>query len=89
MCVDPLSSSTGTDSTTPTTFQASLKEEKRVPVAKAVSDTGARLTVAALVAQNANLVAQAQYWEREEDDRIRRLVKASRELGFELPRRCY
>jgi 5-enolpyruvylshikimate-3-phosphate synthase len=89
MCVDTLRSSTSTDSTTPTTSQASSKEEERVSIARAVRDTGPRLTVAALVAQNASPVAQARYWEKEEDNRIERLIKASRELGFELPRRCY
>jgi hypothetical protein len=56
---------------------------------KATYHGGTRLTTAALEAQNADAATQHQFWEREEEKRVERLIKASRELGFELPRQCY
>lgn len=47
------------------------------------------LTARALEARNTNDESFRQYWEVEEAQRISRLVKASRELGFELPHHCY
>ncbi|KAF2634768.1 hypothetical protein P280DRAFT_474368 [Massarina eburnea CBS 473.64] len=47
------------------------------------------LSAGALQTRNADASALSQYWQAEEEKRVERLVKASRELGFELPRRCY
>lgn len=47
------------------------------------------LSAVALAAQSADVNAHGRYWENEEQKRYQRLLKASRELGFELPRHCY
>ena len=53
------------------------------------STTGLALTASALKAHNMNDERFRHYWETQEVERVVRLVKASRELGFELPRSCY
>jgi hypothetical protein len=52
-----------------------------------VAPTGIKLTASALEALNSSY--DEQLWEQMEDERITRLQKAARELGFELPRSCY
>ena len=51
--------------------------------------TEASLTAKALEARNTNDESFRRFWEAEEAQRVSRLVKASRELGFELPHHCY
>jgi hypothetical protein len=50
---------------------------------------GISLSASALKARNVDKPAFLKYWECEEEKRVERLVKASKELGFELPRQCY
>jgi hypothetical protein len=52
-------------------------------------NTNTRLTKAALEVQNAEAEALDRVWAMEEKRRVERLIRASRELGFELPRQCY
>jgi hypothetical protein len=59
------------------------------PASKRSDLLEARLTASALQARNADDEALGRYWEEQERERVARLVKAGRQLGFELPWRCY
>jgi hypothetical protein len=62
---------------------------ERVDFPTATFNTSTRLTKEALAARTADAAALDRFWEVNEEQRIERLLKASRELGFELPRQCY
>ncbi|KAJ8107086.1 hypothetical protein OPT61_g9107 [Boeremia exigua] len=53
------------------------------------SGTSTPLSEGALSSQNANPSAIDREWALEEERRIARLQQAARELGFDLPPRCY
>jgi hypothetical protein len=62
---------------------------ERVDFPTTTLNTSTRLTKEALAARTADAAALDRFWEVNEEQRIERLLKASRELGFELPRQCY
>lgn len=53
------------------------------------SSGSTRLSAKALATQNAHPSMVDYQWALEEENRVKRLQKAARELGFELPSRCF
>lgn len=71
------------------TLLFSHEEERLMSKETQPPTAGVPLTARILLTRNTNDTGLRRYWEVEEKKRVANLVRASRALGFELPRRCY
>lgn len=67
----------------------SSEKKKAFKTTSTQPSTVSSLTASALKNHNANDEKVGNFWETQKSERIERLVKASRELGFQLPHSCY